>query len=80
MDPQLCGQLILKKQERTANGKKESLQQMVLRKLESSMKKNEIEPLSYTIHKNKFKVDERPKCKTGNHQNIKEKIGSSQPL
>ena len=26
-------------------------------------------PLSYTIHKNKLKLDERPKCETGNHQN-----------
>ena len=33
------------------------------------MQKNETGPLSYTIHKNKFKMDERPKCETGNHQN-----------
>ena len=25
-------------------------------------------PLSYTIHKNKLKMDERRKCKTGSHQ------------
>ena len=42
---------------------------MVLGKLDSDMQRNEPEPLSYTIHKNKFKMDERPKCKTGNHQN-----------
>ena len=30
---------------------------------------NGTEPLSYNIHKNKFKMDERPKCETGNHQN-----------
>ena len=33
------------------------------------MQKNEPGPLSYTIHKNKLKMDERPKHKTGNHQN-----------
>ena len=33
------------------------------------MQKNETGPLSYTIKTNKFKIDERPKCETGNHQN-----------
>ena len=42
---------------------------MVLGKLDSDMQKNEPGSLSYTIHKNKLKVDERPKCKTGSHQN-----------
>ena len=42
---------------------------MVLGKLERDMQKKETEPLSYTIHKNKLKLDERPKCKTGSHQN-----------
>ena len=32
------------------------------------MQKNEPGPLSYTIHKNKLKMDERRKCKTGSHQ------------
>ena len=49
--------------------KRQSLQQMVLRKRDSDMQKNEPGPLSYTIHKNKFKMDERPKGETGNHQN-----------
>ena len=31
---------------------------MVLGKLDSNMQKNETGPLSYTIHKNKFKMDE----------------------
>ena len=35
---------------------------MVVGKLDSHMQKNETEPLSYTIHKNKFKMDERLKC------------------
>ena len=33
------------------------------------MQKNETRPLSYTIHKNKLKMDEGPECETGNHQN-----------
>ena len=45
------------------------IQQMVLGKLDSDMQKNETGPLSYTIHKNKLKIDERPQCKTGSHQN-----------
>ena len=42
---------------------------MVLGKLDGNMQKNEPGTVSYTIHKNKLKMDERPKCKTGNHQN-----------
>ena len=38
-------------------------------KLDSDMQKNEPGPLSYTIHKNKLEMDERPKGKTGSHQN-----------
>ena len=42
---------------------------MVLEKLDRDMHKNEPRPVSYTIHKNKLKMDERPKHKTGSHQN-----------
>ena len=38
-------------------GEKQSLQQMVLGKLESYIQKNESGPLSYTIHKNILKVN-----------------------
>ena len=48
---------------------KSLLNKWVLGKLVSNMQKNEIGPLSYTIHKNKFKMDERPKFEIGNHQN-----------
>ena len=58
----------LTKQERIPNGIK-SLQQMVLGKLDSNMQKNEPSPVSFTIHKNKLKMEERPKCKTGSHEN-----------
>ena len=33
---------------------------MAMGKLSSDMQKNETGPLAYTIHKNKFKMDERP--------------------
>ena len=37
--------------------------------LDSNMQKIETGPLSYTIHKNKLKMDEGPECETGNHKN-----------
>ena len=42
---------------------------MVLGELDSNMQKDETRPLSYTIHKNKLKMDEGRECETGNHQN-----------
>ena len=42
---------------------------MVLGELDSNMQKIGTRPLSYTIHKNKLKMDEGPECETGNHQN-----------
>ena len=45
-------------------GKKQSFQQMVLRKLDMHSQKNEVGPLSNTTHKYKLKVNETPKCKT----------------
>ena len=38
-------------------------------KLDSDTQKNETGPLSYIIHKNKFKMDERSKCDSENYQN-----------
>jgi len=52
--------------------KKTSLQQMVLGKLDGNMQKNETGPVSYTIPKNKLKMEERPKYEMGNHQNPRE--------
>ena len=69
MDPQLYGQLIFNKVGKNIQWKKESLQQIVLGKSDSNMQKNKTQPFSYTIHKNKYKMVERPKCETGNHQN-----------
>ena len=50
---------------------------MVLGKLDINMQKNEPGPLFYTIHKNKFEMDERPKFETRNHQNLEENVGSN---
>ena len=71
LDPQIYGQLIFDKAGKSIQWKKkrQSLEQMVLRELDSNMQKSETGRLSYTIHKNKLKMDERPKCETGNHQN-----------
>ena len=49
MDPQLYGQLIFYKAGKNIQQKKrQSLQQMVLGKLDSNMQKNEARPLSYS--------------------------------
>ena len=50
---------------------------MVLGKLDNNMQRNETGPLSYNIHKNKFKMDESSNCETGNHQNPRQNIGSN---
>ena len=70
MDPLLYGQLIFNKAgKKYPVEKRQSLQKMVLGKLDSYIQKNETGPFYYTIHKNKLKMEERPKCKTGIHQN-----------
>ena len=50
---------------------------MVLEKLDNDMQKNETGPLPHTIHKNKLKMDERPKCETRYHQILEENTGSN---
>ena len=61
----------LTKQERLSNRIKivSSANSGVKKTVDSDMQKNEPGPLSYSIHKNKLKMDERPKSKTGSHQN-----------
>ena len=43
------------------------------------MQGNETGPFSYTIQKDKLKMDKRPKCQTGIHQNPREEH-RQQPL
>ena len=50
---------------------------MLLGILETHMQNNEKGPFSYIIHNNGLKVDERPKCDSGNHQNTKKNTGST---
>ena len=57
------------KQERMPNGKKTVSSAHGMGKLDNHMQKNETGPFSYTMHKNKLKMDERPKYETGIHQN-----------
>ena len=48
----------------------------MLGKLDSYMEKNEIRTLPNTIHKDKLKMDYKPKCKTRNcKQPLEENIG-----
>ena len=49
--------------------KRQSLQQMVLGKLDSHMQKNETGPFPYTTHVNRLKMDEGPQCEKGIHLN-----------
>ena len=72
MGPQFYGQLIFNKAGKTIHWKKDSLfNKWCWEKLDSHMQKNETGPFSYTIHKDKLKMDERSKCETTIHQNPK---------
>lgn len=50
-NPHIYGQLIFEEGAKKTQWKKESLQLMMLRKLNIPMKKNETRPLSYTTHR-----------------------------
>ena len=56
---------------------KQSLQQMVLGDLDSYVQKNETQPATFTIHKNKLKMDKRfiHKYKSRHHKVPEENIG-----
>ena len=62
--------ILMTKKERISNGIKTVSSARVLGKLDSDMQKNESGPLSHTQNGRKtLKMDERPKCKIGSHQN-----------
>ena len=58
-------------------GKRQSLQQLVLGNLDSNMQKNETGPLSYTIHKNKLKMDEDLNVRQEPIKTLEEKTGNN---
>ena len=57
--------------------KRQSLQEVVVGKLDSYMKKNEIRTFSNTIHKNKLKMDQRPRCKARHSRTLRGKHGQN---
>ena len=70
MDPQIYGQLILDKARKKIQWKKDSFfRNRCWENWTTGQQKNETGPLSYTIHKNKVKMDKGTECETGNHQN-----------
>ena len=70
MDPETYGQLIFDKKDRVSNGINTVSSARVLGKLDSDIQKNESGPLSHTQNGRKtLKMDERPKCNIGSHQN-----------
>ena len=50
---------------------------MMLGELDSNMCKNETRPLSYTIHKNKFKMDEDLNVRQETIKTLQEKTGNN---
>ena len=50
---------------------------MVLGELDSNMQKNETRPLSYTIHKNKLKMDKGPNVRQETIKTLEEKAGNN---
>ena len=50
---------------------------MVSGKLDNNMQKNEPRPLSFTMHKNKLKMDERPKHRQEAIKVLEEKAGKT---
>ena len=62
MNPHLYSQLICDKGAKNTHWGKKSLQQMMLRRLDSYVQKNETGFHSYTTYKNKLKTDLRVKC------------------
>ena len=53
--------------------KRQSLQQVMLRKLTNHRQKSETRTLSNTIHKNKLKMNWRSKCKTRSYKTLRGK-------
>ena len=70
--------LIFNKAGKKIQWKKDSLSnKWFWENLDSNVQKNETGPLSYTIHKNKFKMDETPKYEIESIKILEENISTS---
>ena len=77
MDPQTYDPLIFDKAGKNTQWNKDTLFKRCWENWTATCRKMKLGPLSYTIHNNKLKMDERPKWKTGRHQIREEKAGKS---
>ena len=78
MNPQLYDQLISDKAGKNIQwGKMTVTSTNGVEKLDSNMQNNETGPLYYVIHKNKIKMDQRPKWETRIHKILEENTGSN---
>ena len=80
MNPQTYGQLIFDKVGKNIHWNKDSpFSKWCWENWTVTCRRMNLEPLSYIIHKNKIKMNKRPKFETGNHQNPTEE-NRQQPL
>ena len=71
--PTNFGQLIFDKAGKNIQWNKDSLfSKWCWENWTATCRKMNLDHFLNTIHKNKLKMDERPKCKTGSHQNPRE--------
>ena len=67
--PTIYGQIIFNKAAKNSQWEKDSALSRQCWENWTANTKEETGPLSYTIHKNKFKMEERPNCESRNHKN-----------
>ena len=70
MDPQKYGQLIFDKAGKNVQWNKDSLfSKWCWENWTATRRRMNLDHFLTPAHKNKLKMDKRPKCKTGSHQN-----------